>query len=192
MRESHGNYGGDISKCPKSSNLIAPRHFSELYQSLRIHYPEVDFFEFPPKSMFNSASEKLFRKESFHIFLNLLLALYPFPREVEHFLELRKHQIGSSSLTSRGSIESFQSVGSDSSVSTLGFDRNSTLSAGSASTLHSLAVSSINKNESDRLKKLNHSSNPSLIRLTPIALVAYSLLVLILIGSAIWVAAKGP
>jgi hypothetical protein len=159
------------------------RHFWELYQSLKNKYPEVELFDFPQKSMFRSSADKLFRKESFHIFLNLLLTLQPMPKELEHFLEIKKHQNGGfTSTSSRASFESTHSI-----------DSLCTLTNIEDPTTSTELIPHANGSLLTKSKDLCTSSDSqiSIITLTPMALFAYILLFSTWVGSSIWLYIKG-
>jgi hypothetical protein len=149
---------------------------------LKSKYPEVELFDFPQKSMFRSSSDKLFRKESFHIFLNLLLTLKPMPRELEHFLEVRKHQrtTGVSSTSSRASFESSHSIESLSTRPSLDY------------LPPSLSSSENSQTKENKVSFTQTSSPPAtVITLTPMALFAYILLFSTWVGSSVWLYIKG-
>jgi hypothetical protein len=164
------------------------RHFWELYQALKNKYPEVELFDFPQKSMFRSSAHKLFRKESFHIFLNLLLTLQPMPMELEHFLEIKKYpNEGFSSASSRASFESTHSIDSISTLASVDYSPSSV-----PVTDQPLAANNSNLlTKSKQPSSFSSDSPVSVITLTPMALFAYILLFSTWVGSLVWISIKG-
>lgn len=83
-----GNFVWDLQKRYSS--------FSNLHIALKDIYPEVEEYDFPNKSMFNTFSEftKERRRAGFEGFLQLLATFEPLPIEVEEFLEWDKHVLG--------------------------------------------------------------------------------------------------
>lgn len=69
--------------------------FSNLHVALKDRYPEVEEYDFPNKSMFNTFSEftKERRRAGFEGFLQLLVKFDPLPIEVEEFLEYDNHAL---------------------------------------------------------------------------------------------------
>lgn len=136
--------------------------------------------------MFNTETEKLHRKESFHIFLNLLLTLKPLPKELEHFLEIKKYlksQLSSSSDTNMSSYEPSYSLYSRPSID------DDTLSINSDTLPTTTTTTTASK--TNKITSSSSSNTVPIWTLTPIALFAYIILFSTWVGSVIWLSLKG-
>jgi hypothetical protein len=95
-QENHGTCENDISKIIVLINLLADtlcRHFGYLHTALKDHFPQIEQYKFPNKSMFNTFSQhtKERRRSGFEDFLKIVIAIDPLPAEMEDFLELEDH-----------------------------------------------------------------------------------------------------